>query len=621
MRPAFSRSIALSMAYLCAISPILAQDPTVTVLHPKAPVVVRPYLADTVPPIDLRNSDRIHKLLRGGKLYLTAQDAIALAIENNLDLAVDRYGPLLADWTLQRMQGGGPLRGVTGGNSLVNQVTSGQGVVGSEVSAGLANSGGSSSGGGTAVISQIGPVTQNLDPVIQSASAFSHQTSPQPNVVVSQTTSLVSTQYTYNNLIQQGLISGGYIQFAQNDNYLKQNAPTDIINPSIAGVAQIYFRHNLLNSFGSNVNSRFIRVAQNNVKGSQETFRSQLLNLVASVLNLYWDLVADDEFLKVRQRALDTAQKFYDDTKQQIDLGVLARIEIVRAGADLSTRKRELGIAQADVHLQENLLKNAIIRDDSKDPVLDTAEVVPLDHIEIPEQDDLPPLRDLLKEAIARRPDIALDEISDENGKISALGTANGILPSLQVLAAVNASGLAGTAYPSPGQPAPDPYFVGGLGTVFAQIARRDFPGERGAVLFQGTIHNRLAQGDYGVDQLQLRQGDLVSRRTLNQLVVDISNQAVALRQARARYANAAESRILQQQLFENSQQSFNLGASTINDLITTEQSLVTAQAAEITALSAYSHARVSLDQVLGETLEKNHVDSANALDQNVTRQ
>jgi outer membrane protein len=318
---------------------------------------------------------------------------------------------------------------------------------------------------------------------------------------------------------------------------------------------------------------------------------------------------------------VDAAQKFYDDTNSQIKLGVLAKVEIVRAQAELSTRKRELGISQADLLQQQNLLKNALIRDDRRDPLIDEAELVPLDQIQIPEKDELPPLRQLLARALAKRPDIVLDRISGENAEISALGTANGLLPTLQVLASANASGLSGTAAPYPGEAPPNSYFVGGVGNVFAQIARRNFPSERGALLFQGTINNRQAQGDYGVEQLQLRQSDLVSRRSADQLVVDISNQMVALRQARARYATAADSRILQQQLLDNEQQSFTLGASKINDLIAAEEALVAAQAAEITALSTYSHARVALDQVLGETLEKNHISSENALTAQTKRQ
>jgi outer membrane protein len=612
MRPPKKVVVVLTISS-CLFAQAQAQEAQVSVQKPEGPVIVRPYQAATVPPIRLANSEKLHSLLRAGKLYLTVQDALALAIENNLDLEVDRYGPLSSEWTLQRLQAGGPLRGVTSGNSLVNQVTGGQGVLGSEVSAGLASGGGNGGGGnGNAVISQIGPVTQNLDAVLQSATAFSHTTMPQSNAVVSQTDALVDSRYVLNTFVQQGLVTGGYVQVTANSSYLKENTPTDVLNPSVAPVAQIYVRHNLLNSFGIAVNNRFIRVAENNVKGAHETFRSQLLNLMASVLNLYWDLVADNDVLRVRQRAVDTAQKFHDDTENQIKLGFIAKVEIYRARAELATRKRELGISIADVRLQENQLKNALIRDD-RDPALDAAEIVPLDHIEIPQTDELPPLRQLVTQALAMRPDVALLNIGLENGKTSALGTANGVLPTLQVLASTSNTGLAGTATPNPGQPPAPAEYVGGIGTALGQVVRRDFPSNRAAVLFQSTIGNRLAQGDYGVDQLQLRQNDLVTRRTLNQLVVDISNQTVALRQARARYATAADSRILQQQLVEKEHERFSLGASTTAEVIAAEKALVAAQAAEITALSSYSHARVALDQVLGATLERNHISSEQA--------
>jgi outer membrane protein len=612
MRP--PKAVVVFTISSCLFAQAQAQEEQVSVKRPEGSVFVRPYQAATVPPIRLTNSEKLHSLLRAGKLYLTVQDALALAIENNLDLEVDRYGPLSAEWSLQRLQAGGPLRGVTSGNSLVNQVTGGQGVIGSEVSAGLASGGGNGGGGnGNAVISQIGPVTQNLDAVLQSATAFSHSTTPQSNAVVSQTDALVDSRYVLNTFVQQGFLTGGYVQVTANGSYLKENTPTDVLNPSVAPVAQIYVRHNLLNSFGKAVNNRFIRVAENNVTGARQTFRSQLLNLMASVLNLYWDLVTNNDMLRVRQQAVDTAQKFYDDTESQIKLGFIAKVEIYRARSELATRKRELGISIADVRLQENQLKNALIRDE-RDPALEAAEIVPLDHIEIPQTDELPSLRELVTQALTMRPDIALLNIGLENGKTSALGTANGVLPTLQVLASTSNAGLAGTAVPTPGQPPAPPEYVGGLGTAIGQVVRRDFPSNRAAVLFQGTIRNRQAQGDYGVDQLQLRQNDLVTRRTLNQLVVDISNQTVAMRQARARYATAADSRILQQQLVEKEHQRFSLGASTAAEVIAAEKALVAAQAAEITALSSYSHARVALDQVLGATLERNHISSEQAL-------
>ena len=592
-----------------------AQESPQVVEKPHGPLLIRSYMPPSVPPVNLRNSDHLHSLIRAGRLYLTVQDAIALALENNLDLEVDRYGPLNAEWALERADAGGPLRGVPSGSALVNQATSGQGVAGSQQAAGLSsNNTGTVGGNGGAIISQIGPVTQTLDPALQNATVFSHVTSPQPIVIQSQTAALVDTHHVINTFVQQGLLSGGYVQVSANESYLKENALTDLLNPSVYPVVQIYLRHNLLQGFGTGVNGRFIRVAQKNLQGAQETFRSQLLNVVSNVLNLYWDLVANNDDLAVRQRAVNQAQKFYDDARKQIELGVVPRFEATRAESGLTNSRQQLAIAQATAQQQENLLKNAISRNSLEDPLLDAAQVVTLDRIEVPEQDNLPSLRDLVVKALANRPDVALSKISDEASEISALGTANGILPSLQGFAAVSARGLSGTATPQgPGLVA-EPYYVGGLGNALEQVFRNNFPSRNAGILFQGYLQNHVAQGDYGVDQLQLRQSDLIERRNRNQLVVDISNQMVALRQARSRYSQAVDSRKLLEELLEKSQQAFSFGAATISDVETAEGALVAAQETEVATLSAYSHARIGLDQVLGQTLEVNHVSVEQAL-------
>jgi outer membrane protein len=198
----------------------------------KAPVIIRPYYGAEAAPARLKNSNRLRDLIRAGRLYLTVQDAIALVIENNLNLEVDRYGPLLAEWAVKRQQAGGPLRGVPSGSSQIGSVASGQGVSGSITSAGLSSGGGSGSGsgGGNTVIQQVGPVVVNLDPVLQNSTVFSHTTYPQANSVVSQTTSLVQSTHLYNTSLQQGLITGGAVQVTMRESYLNENAPTDILN-------------------------------------------------------------------------------------------------------------------------------------------------------------------------------------------------------------------------------------------------------------------------------------------------------------------------------------------------------------------------------------------------------
>jgi outer membrane protein TolC len=614
--------VAIFAVWSCVTSQIFAQEAPQIVERPRAPILWRPYLGATLPPVNLKNSSRLNSLMRAGKLYLTVQDAIAVAIENNLDLEVSRYGPIAAEWNLERLQAGGALPGVTGGNQLVNQVTGGQGVAGSQLSAGLLNTGnGNGSGGTNALVSQVGPITPNLDPVLQNATIFSHTTSPQPNTVQSQTDALVDVTHRFNTFVQEGLVTGGVVQITANESYLKENAPTDVLNPSVAPVVQIFARHNFLQGFGIGVNSRFIRVAEKQIGGSRESFRSQLLNLVANVLNLYWDLVTDNDDLKVRQTAVDAAQKFLTDTQSQIGLGVTARVERFRAEAEVSTRRQEFDISRATVRQQEILLKSVLSRNGLEDPLLDAAEIVPLDRIEVPQQDDLPGLRDLLGRALAKRPDVELAKISDESAQISALGTANGVLPILQGIASTTDHGLSGTAVPQPDGTTADPYYVGGLGNALGQVFRRNFYDRRGQIAFQGRIGNHISQADYGIEQLQLRQGDLVERRNMNDIVVAISNQMIALRQARARYSQAADTRKLQEELLEKEQQLFSFGSATLNDVVASRRTLLDAQLTEVAALASYMRARVGLDQTLGETLEANHVSVEEALNGKVSRE
>jgi outer membrane protein TolC len=565
-----------------------------------------------VPPIRLNNSGRLGAVMRAGKMYLTLQDAIALAIENNLNLEAERYGPLLADWSLKRAEAGGPIRGVPSASAQVSTVDSGVGVNGSTASAGLSNGGGGGGGGGggAASIQQVGAVTPNLDPNLQNTTTFSHLTQPQANTVLSQTAALVQAPHTYSSVFQQGLLSGGYFQIRDYEQYLKENAPSDVLNPAFGPHVDFYIRHNLLQGFGTGLNGRSIRIAKLNITAAQETFRSQVLDLVSTVANLYWDLVSDNDVLKARQTAVDIAQKFYDDTQSRIQIGSLAKIELPRSAAELASRRQDLLIAQANVRQRETILKEALTR--TQNPAIDTTEIVPLDHVQIPENDDLPPLRELVSAAMGKRPDIAVSNTRDKTQELSALGTTNPLLPTLGVYAQAYDRGAAGTPQASGGQA--NPYFVGGFGRAISQVFRRDFPSELAGAYLSIPLENRQAQGDYGADQLQLRQSSVSSRRSENQIVVDISNQVIALRQARARYSTAVNTRELQDQLLKAEQEKFAFGRASITTIIVAQRALVAAQTSEIGALATYAHAKVSLDQVLGQTLEANHISMDDAL-------
>jgi outer membrane protein len=614
-----------AVAYICSVAVLAAQQPAVEPVRPSAFVAVRPYLAPQVPQIRLQNSERLANLVRAGMLYLTVQDAIALALENNIDIEVARYNPILAEWQLERSRAGGALPGVPSSASNAGNVANGQGVLGSQAAAGV-STGGNGPGGTSATnatIAQIGPIAQTLDPIIQENTVFSHQTAPQSDTVQSILPVLISNTRNSSFAYQQGFLIGGNITATYRDSYLNENAPTDVLNPSSAPSLTLTFQQNLLRGFGVAVNARTIRVSQLNVKASALNFKTQVSNTVNQVLNLYFALSAGYEDIKAKSNAVEVAQKFYENSGIQQRAGTLARLDVTTAEAQLASAEYALVNSQTNVRQQELQLKNLLSRNGIADPVLAAVQIVPLDRIAVPESDELPPLKDLLATALANRSDLAAERLGVTSSEISALGTKNGILPLLVGIATESAAGLSGTpqtVVSSFGVETANPYFNGGIGTAVGQVLRRNFPTSRVAAFFQTPLRNNQAQADYAIDRLQLRQSQIQLGKDLNQVAVDVSNYVVAMRQARGRYRAAVQTRILQEKLLDAEQKKLAGGASTPFNVVQQQRDLVTAQSAEIAALVDFSNARLALDQTLGMTLDRNHVSIEDARDGRVQR-
>ncbi len=617
-----------------------AQQQAIEPERPTGFVFVRPYTAVTVPPVRLSNSLRLQDLIRGGKLYLTAQDAIALALENNIDIESARYTPIIDAWNVELFEAGGSLPGVPSGSSQAGAVASGEGVAGSQTAAGVSGSGSNQSTGNAvgATISQIGPVTPALDPVFQDVQTYSHRSTLYPITLQSGVYDLQVNTRNYSESISQGLITGGTVKLTYSDSYLNENAPTDLLNPENGVSLSLSVQHNFLNGFGIAVNSRNITVARANLKLDEQNFKGEVISVVANVLNLYYGLVADYQDLKAKQSALTVAQQFYENNKKQVEIGTMAPLDITNAEAQVASSEQDLVVSQTTLQEQEVSLKDVLSRTGLADPLIREVQIIPLDRIEVPEQDNLPPLKDLINTAQTNRTDIAGNKITFSNAQISALGTTNGILPQLAGLAGATDQGLSGAPKivpvrtgaqtqtgnsvippgfvacpPGVGSAAgfcetPDPYFVGGIGTGLGQVIRRNFPTERAGTFLAPTLRNRQAQADYGIDQLSLRQSELENQRSLNQVAVDVANQVVGLQQARVRYLAAVKNRVLEEQLLEAEQKKFSLGASTTFLVVQQQRDLATAQSTEVAALAAYSNARVGLDQTLGTTLQTNHV-------------
>ncbi len=598
----------VTWAQQAALPPQASIEP----VRPVDRIYKRPYEQATVPPVRLGNSDRLRTLIRAGKLYLSPQDAVALALENNIDLEVARYTPISLAWQLERSSAGGALPGVPSGASQASSVTNGQGVQGSQSAAGVGGGGGSSSGGnaGNGSVSQVGPVAQTLDPSIQEATTFAHRTSPQANSTQSITQALVDNSRNSSATYQQGFLTGGSVSVSYKDSYLKENSPTDTLNPSVADSLSITLQHNLLQGRGIAVNERNIVVARNNLAMSDLGFRTTVSRTVATVLNSYWTLVGDYEDLAAKQNALNTARQFLSENEKRVDLGALAPIDLVTSKTQLATSVLDLVTSQTSLQQDEVQLKNLISRTGLADPVLADVSIVPTGAITIPDVDDTPTIKALVARAFANRSDLQSDQLSLKNTEISNIGTKNGLLPSVQGIVQLSDAGLAGAGHVVNGQ---QPALVGGTGTALRQIFGRDYPTDVVAAFGSISIGNHQAQADYGIDQLQFRQSQLTTSGTRNQVEVDVTNSVVALRQARARYEAAHANLKLQQELLDGEQKKFVLGESTSFNVIQQQRDLATAKSSELNALVTWQSARINLDSITGTIIETSGITLAEA--------
>lgn len=603
----FRRILALALCEACLV---FAQQPAnIDPVRPSANIAVRPYLPADVPPVRLNNSNRLASLIRAGKLYLTAQDAVTLALENNIDVEVARYGQSTLEWRLERAQAGGALPGVPSGASAAASNASGQGVLGSQAAAGVSSGSASTSRSTTnATVAQVGPVTANLDPSIQESETFSHRTVPGPDVVQSIVPALIQGQRIYSGSYQQGFLTGGGINVSFNDHYLNENAPTDVLNPSSAQTLSFSVQHNLLQGLGRAVNERTITVAKMNLAMSDQNFKAQVSGVVSHVLDVYYTLAADYDDVKAKNDAIDAARKLLDSGQKELELGVIAQLDVTSEQNQIAITVQTYVNSLAALQQNEVELKNLISRTGLGDPLLSGVSIVPLDHIVIPPADDIPPIRDLVAKAMSDRPDLLVEEQNTKAAAISAIGTVNGLLPTAQVFAAQSNAGLAGAPRVAVGGQTANPYFIGGAGTALAQTLRHNFPTENIGIFGVAQAFDRVAEADYGIDQLQLRQQQLTTLKDRNQAQVDITNAVVALRQARVRYEAAAANTILERQLYEAEQRKQELGESTSLLVVLQSRDLVLAQASELAAMATWQSARLNLDQMTGSTLEVNHV-------------
>ena len=399
------------------------------------PLRALPCLARRTTP-NLANSPRIDQLVQNGELVLSLKDAIALALENNLDLAIARYNIPIAQADILRTQAGGSFRGV---NTGVVQNTPGGGVGGFGSGSSGAGAGGTSGGAGGAGSGASGLVQSTLgtgtnvnsyDPVITASINTEHDTEPLSNTSIYGVQSLQLNTITGNFGYSQAFPTGTTLSAIFDNNRQATNSPFSILNPTLNSNYRFLLQQQLLAGFGLGPNLRFLRIAKNNQKISDEAFKLQVITTITQIANMYWDLVAAYEDNQVKARSLTFAQETLDKGRKQLELQAIPAMDVLKDEGEVATREQDVSIAKSTLQFQELLIKNALTKN-LDDPILEAMPVRPTDRIGEGQGEGQAsgPTEDLIARALRDRIELSESGIDLENRRISRDAARNALLP------------------------------------------------------------------------------------------------------------------------------------------------------------------------------------------------
>jgi outer membrane protein len=577
------------------------------------------------------NSQRLDALVHNGKIYLSLADAIVLGLENNYDIAIQRYNLDIADTELLRARAGSSLLGVPAGlvqgtlSGTVNtssSLTSGGGPGGTSTASGGAAAG---AGGINVSTNGQGPTPEVLDPVLTGTLQLERTTTPQPNPFGSGGPTLNQNPDTYNFNYNQGFVTGTQVQVAFNNNRTTSNSIFNSYSPELQSSFKATVTQHLLNGFGPGINGRFILEAKNNRRITDSAFRLQILYTINQIENIYWVLVSDYEDVQARQRALEQSTRLASDNRKQLQIGTLAPLDVLNADNQVSTDTQALITSETSLEYQQLIMKQAISRDLS-DPALSGAPVIPTDRVSLLEMpEERTPVEDLVQKAYANRPEIEQNILALRNDEITLRATKNNLLPSVDLFGFYGASGLGGSKSPfcSTQFFGPEACNVPtiGYGTVFTNLFNSSGPDKGGGVSLNIPLRNRTAQSLQARALLEYRQAEMRLQQLYIQVRIQVINGQYALTNDRAAVQAALAAREYNYQSYQSEVKKLRLGASTTANVLQQERNLATAENNVISTEATYGKDRASLEQLLAETLDQYGIQISDAVKGTVTKE
>jgi outer membrane protein TolC len=590
-------------------TPLAAPQPALRLDIPHSSNPFHAYRPTLVPQPNLANSPRIDTLVKDGVLELSLKDAIALSLENNLDIAIARYNIPIAAADVLRTQAGGLFRGV---NTGVVQNTPGGGVGGFGAAASGAGAGGTSGGAGGAgsgasglVQSTLGTGTnvQTFDPSISGQLNNEHYTQPLSNIAIYGVPTLQQNTTNGNISYLQNFPTGTSFSAIFDNSRGATNSPNSFLNPSLNSYYHVLLQQQLLAGFGFGPNLRYFRIAKNNQKISDEAFKLQVISTVTQIANMYWDLVAAYEDEQVKSRSLDFANQTLESDRKQLSLQAIPAMDVMRAEGEVATREQDLTVAKTTLQFQELLIKNALTKN-LDDPILEAMPVRPTDHtgtLEVTQG----PTEDMIARALRDRIELSESDLDIDNRRISQIAARNAVLPSVSLTAFYGGTGLAGLPNPASGIVSTAPTDWGGaVKNAFNASAPDYYLGMSVNI----PIRNRIAKSDQYRAELETRQSELRLQQLKKQIRIEVRNAQYALEQSEARVISARKGRDLAQKTFDIMKKEQELGAGSNYQTLTAQRDLAVAESMLVAAMTAHQKAKIELDRSVGSTLEANSI-------------
>jgi outer membrane protein TolC len=541
------------------------------------PNVLESYKPTTIPAPRLTNSPRADELLQNGKLMLSLQDAISLALENNLAIQVQRYTPWLNEVNLLRAESG--VNGLvpfdptlTGTLNLQDSVTP----LNNPLFAGVIPSGATT-------------------PVNQAPPAFIQHVAN------------VNVQYN------QSLPTGTQLQVGMTNNRTFSNFGVfNLYNPDVQSALSVIITQPLLRGFGILPNTRLIIEARRTIKVGISQLEQQVMATTTQVSNDYWELVYARENVKVEEAALGVSQQLFDENSRRLQIGTLSSLDVLTAQSQLASDKQALVQAQS-VQLQD---ETTLLNDITKDPLapaLMGAEIIPTTNISTPETGENVQIADAVKEAWQKRPELKQASLNLENAGTDVRATRNELLPSVNLYGEYIASGLGGVqTVTSSGGTAT--VFPGGAPQDLGRVFGGNYSTFEGGINFTLPLRNRAAQADNLQAQLAEREQKTQYRQQQNTIFVGVRNALIAMREDRASLAAAEEAKKLAVQTFQDEQEKYRLGASTSYNVVLRSRDVTAAEGTELRDRINLLEDELKFNQAMGRTLEVNRITLNDAL-------